>query len=369
MDTRVDKPSDVPSPRIMALADKLVADIRRRGLRVGDGYLTSEQAGRMLGVRKSSANLAMRYLADRDIVVRKQRRGTFVGSGVATPRTPHIGSVHFLAPRYADRPDRSPRFDQLQAGVEDVLRHASVHFNILPEHHVIDYVRELTEHRRQGDGVMGLVPSSCPREVYRFVQGIDLPAVVLGSDYPDTESLPSVDADFQQMGRLMTEYLLQRGHRRLALLTYRIWYPGENTLLDAINDALMEVDAAHSKLKVRSLPGEVPLFESEVCRLLSAPDRPTGLICRGLTWAEAADRAARSLGLSVPDDVTIIHEERGIGGHRPSPYPSVARSRDEFQTARLVTRMLKDIAEKSPLNQKHVRLPVELRQPELPSTK
>ncbi|MDY0167161.1 MAG: substrate-binding domain-containing protein [Thermoguttaceae bacterium] len=346
------------------MADKLVADIRSRGLSVGDGYLTSEQAGRMLGVRKYSANLAMRYLADRDILVRKRRRGTFVGSGVATPRTPHIGSVHFLTPRYADRPDRGPQFDQLQAGVEDVLRHASVHFDILPEHHVIDYVRGLTEHRRRGDGLMGLVPSSCPRDVYRYVQDLDLPAVVLGSDYPDTESLPSVDADFQQMGRLMTEYLLERGHRRLALLTYRVWYPGENILLDAINDALMEVDAGRGKLTVRSLPGEVPLFESEVCRLLSAPDRPTGLICRGLTWAEAAERAARSLGLSVPEDVTIIHEERGVGGHRRSPYPSVVRSRDEFQTARLVTQMLKDIAEGNRLKEKHVRLPVELRQPE-----
>ncbi|MDZ7615996.1 MAG: hypothetical protein U1E05_03265, partial [Patescibacteria group bacterium] len=151
--------------------------------------------------------------------------------------------------------------------------------------------------------------------------------------------------------------------QRLALLTYRIWYPGENTLLDAINDTLMEADVRPGKLTVRSLPGEVPLFESEVRRLLSGSERPTGLICRGLTWAEAADRAAKSLGLSVPGDVTIIHEERGIGGVRPSPYPCIARSRDEFQTARMVTRMLSDLAEGKPLEEKHVRLPVELRLP------
>ncbi len=363
MSTRVDKPSDVPSPRIMALADKLMADIQSRGLGVGDGYLTSEQAGRMLGVRKSSANLAMRYLADRDILVRKQRSGTVVGVGLPTRRTRQIDSVHFLMARYVDRPDRGPQFDQLQAGVASVLPYASVHFDILPEHDIVGYLGRLTQHRKPSDGLMGLVPSSCPRDVYRYVQDLDFPAVVLGSDYPDTESLPSVDADFQQMGRLMTQYLLQRGHQRLALLTYRIWYPGENTLLDAINDTLMEADVRPGKLTVRSLPGETPLFESEVRRLLSGSERPTGLICRGLTWAEAADRAAKSLGLSVPGDVTIIHEERGIGGVRPSPYPCIARSRDEFQTARMVTRMLSDLAEGKPLEEKHVRLPVELREP------
>ncbi len=364
MTRRVDKASDMPSPRVIALADKLVADIRSRGLTVGDGYLTSEQAGRMLGVRKSSANSAMRYLADRDILVRKQRRGTFVGSGLRTERTQKIDSVHFLTPRYADRPDRGPRFDQLQAGVEDELRSASVHFNILPENHVIGYVQRLAEHRKRGDGLTGLVPSSCPREVYRYVQELDLPAVVLGSDYPDTDSLPSVDADFEQMGRLMTEYLLERGHRRLALLTYRVWYPGENILLDAINATLMEAGAGPGALTVRSLPGETPLFESEVCRLLSADDPPTGIICRGLTWADAAARAAASCGMSVPDDVLIIHEERGIGGNRPSPYPCVRRGSNERETAQLVTRMLNNVAEGKPLEEKHVRLPIELREPD-----
>jgi len=246
-----------------------------------------------------------------------------------------------------------------------VLRNASVHFNILPEHHVIGYVQRLTEQRKQGDGLMGLVPSSCSSEVYRYVLDLDLPAVVLGSDYPDTEALPSVDADFGQMGRLMTEYLLQRGHRRLALLTYRVWYPGDNMLLDAINGTLMEADVRPGTLAVRSLPGEVPLFESEVRRLLSAPDPPTGIICRGLTWAAAAARAAASCGLSVPDDVLIIHEERGIDGNRPSPYPSVRRGFDERETARLVTRMLNDVAEGKPLEEKHVRLPIELREPDL----
>ena len=363
MSTRVASPSTVPSPRIVALADKLVADIRSRRLNVGDGYLTSEQAGRMLGVRKSSANLAMRYLADRDILVRKQRRGTVVGAGLATHRVRQIESIHFLMPRFSDRPDRGVQFEQLQAGVVDVLPHASVHFDILPERDIMEYLRHLVEGCRSSQRSIGLVPSSCPREVYRYVQDLELPAVVLGSDYPDTELLPSVDADYEQMGRLLTEYLLQRGHRRLAVLMYRVWYPGENALLDAINDTLMEADVRPGKLTVRSLPGETPLFESEVRRLLSAAERPTGLICRGLTWAEAARRAAESLGLSVPKDLAIIHEQREVNGVCSSPYPCVVRGQDDFQTARTIARMLNDIAEGKTLEKKHVQISVELREP------
>ena len=46
------------------LAERLVADIRHRGLAVGDRYLTAEEVCRVLGVGKTAATKAMRHLAE-----------------------------------------------------------------------------------------------------------------------------------------------------------------------------------------------------------------------------------------------------------------------------------------------------------------
>ena len=62
------------------LAHRIEADIRSRGLRPGDQYLTAEKAGRALGVSTATASRAMKLMAERDMLIRYRNRGTFVRS-------------------------------------------------------------------------------------------------------------------------------------------------------------------------------------------------------------------------------------------------------------------------------------------------
>ena len=64
------------SPHVSIMAEKVLADIRHRGLAAGDRYLTTDQVSRMLGVQKATANKALRFLADHELVVRRQPSGT-----------------------------------------------------------------------------------------------------------------------------------------------------------------------------------------------------------------------------------------------------------------------------------------------------
>ena len=51
--------AEIHRPHVNALAERLVADIRRRGLEVGDRYMTVEAVSRMLGGRRAVAGKAI----------------------------------------------------------------------------------------------------------------------------------------------------------------------------------------------------------------------------------------------------------------------------------------------------------------------
>ncbi len=210
---------------------------------------------------------------------------------------------------------------------------------------------------------MGVVPVSCSRDVYKFLLHRGMATVVMGSVYPDTAAIPSVDADYAQVGRLAVEYLLARGHRRIGLLTWQTWHPGDNSMLESINQTLTAAGMPADSLVVRSVADDEHSYELEVRQLFASENPPTALICRNHQLAGVASRAAQSLGLRVPDDVTIIHEG-SLAEPGGSPFPCVVRKSSPRQTAELVARMLLAQADGTGAKGRHTVVPVEVREPD-----
>ncbi len=128
------------SESLSRLSEKLLDDIRRRGLRNGDRYLTTEQVSRMLGIRKLTANRVMGQLARQHYLVRRQRSGTSIGPQIQASSDRTGGgadSVRFLVQillqsergwSWATIPS-----DEIIAGIHDAVPGASVQFAFLPE--------------------------------------------------------------------------------------------------------------------------------------------------------------------------------------------------------------------------------------------
>jgi DNA-binding LacI/PurR family transcriptional regulator len=239
-----------------------------------------------------------------------------------------------------------------------------VQFNFLPERDALGYLDRLTHESAQQAVQIAFVPVSCPREVYRFFIERHLSAVVMGSVFPDTDTIPSLDGDYALAGELLVQYLVARGHRRIALVTYETWHPGENTLVESMNRQLAQAGLPADSLTVRSIPTDAPLFDSEVRRLLESADRPTALVFRKQEFAAAAERVAQSLGLRVPDDVLLVHEGTSAAACATSPYPHVVRGLSFRQSAATIGRMLEQHMTGKELLQRHKLIPFELREPQ-----
>jgi LacI family transcriptional regulator len=117
--------------------------------------------------------------------------------------------------------------------------------------------------------------------------------------------LPSVMADSLHGAQLITQYLLELGHQRIGLITGRPDLQSaqlrETGFRRAFGEAGLQVDPT-----LVAPGGYDPEVASESARrLLTAGQRPTAIVCANDISAIAVIDAARELGLSVPDDLSV----------------------------------------------------------------
>src|SRR5205085_1248410 len=138
-----------------------------------------------------------------------------------------------------------------------------------------------------------------------------LPMVYVDRDpRPDA---PSVNVADRVGARAAAQHLVDLGHRRVALLTLRTnadvdgvatWnYPARERMAgwrEALDAAGIEPEVHPAWFR--------PLGDvDDVAReMLDRPDRPTAVLCFSDGFAAATIRVARSLGLSVPQDLSVV---------------------------------------------------------------
>ena len=139
----------------------------------------------------------------------------------------------------------------------------------------------------------------------------DIPFVLIDSDR--YENAPSVDVDDHGGAREVTRYLLELGHRRLAVLSMD---PGPDRpvrgyrgplarRMAGITEALAEAGLALSDVRL----AEVPVTRTDGYRatrtLMAAARPPTAILALSDVLAYGAVDALQELGVDVPGDVSV----------------------------------------------------------------
>jgi LacI family transcriptional regulator len=148
------------------------------------------------------------------------------------------------------------------------------------------------------DGAILVTPSSVDAN-----QGAPVVAVDHNVGSPD---LPTVDSDNLSGAVAATEYLLGLGHRRIGFLAGRPDLESarlrERGYRRALRAAGIRIDRA-----LIGVGGYQPDTAEEAARALLTPDdRPTAIFAANDVSAIATMAAARTLGLSIPDDLSVI---------------------------------------------------------------
>jgi LacI family transcriptional regulator len=130
--------------------------------------------------------------------------------------------------------------------------------------------------------------------------------VVAVDPHTGSSAFPTVDADSRRGASLATEHLLGLGHRRIALLAGRADLESAKLRELGYREALRAAGVPFDQALVRVGGYDADLSARAAHELLTGPRRPTAVFAANDVTAIATIKVARSLGLRVPEDLSVV---------------------------------------------------------------
>lgn len=158
--------------------------------------------------------------------------------------------------------------------------------------------------RRQVDGII-LMPVSASTEPIRFVQRQGIPIVVLDHPMRD-EQVDVVRCDTEQASYDLTRLLIERGHRKIAMITGPNNFATATDRADGYRRALRDAGLPVEETRVlygRFLPESGAAMAG---KLLELDDRPTAVVTGNDFIALGAVNTFRKAGIRIPEDLSMV---------------------------------------------------------------
>jgi LacI family transcriptional regulator len=155
----------------------------------------------------------------------------------------------------------------------------------------------------QPDGIILTPPHSDNRQIVALLDQQKIPFVRIGS-IQNGAGIP-VSMDDEGSARQATQYLIDRGHRRIGFISGSSEYALSGWRVDGWRGAMTAAGLATEGLLAA---GDFSFASGEAAarRLLECANPPTAIIASNDQMALAALEVARSLGLSVPRELSLI---------------------------------------------------------------
>jgi LacI family transcriptional regulator len=184
-----------------------------------------------------------------------------------------------------------------------------------------------------------------------------VPVVAIDPHYGPSQ-VPTVDADSFAGANLATAYLIGLGHRRIAFLGGRGDLESAHLREAGFREAMADAGLPVDEDLVRATHFQPQLAEVEARALLSLSQPPTAIFAANDITAERTIAVARSMGLAVPADVSVLgFDDIPEAALCDPPLTTVRQPLREMGEAAM--NMLLDLL-KGLERSTHTRLPVEL---------
>lgn len=304
-------------PRIVELANRIAADIRRRRLKPGDAYLTTAALAQEFGVGTTAANRALQLLVQRRLLERRQRKGSTIARAAKDP-TPSLRRVHLLIHERLLQVE-GVLADGVLVGIQGALPEADLQFSFLPPGDEAAFVAARIHEALGHPEPIGFVMLRSPVDAQRVLAASGLPAVLMGTPYPSVTGLASCDRDNRTLGRLLAEHLLARGARWLGVLMRERMMHGDHLTYEGIQEAAAAAGLGAGAVPVRCLPNDPLEVQAALADWLGRQRGKGGLICRNTVLAEASAACTRKLDIAICDVFTRAGSKPAFPFARPVP--------------------------------------------------
>ena len=226
-------------------------------------------------------------------------RPNAVARGLASKKTTTVGVVI---------PDISNAiFAEVARGIEDIAN--MYHYNIIlcnadkRKEKEIRVINTLLEKQVDGLLFMGGVVTD---EHMQAFQTATVPIVLCGTN-EEGNTMAAVDIDHQQAAHDAVKLLIDKGHRRIGMISGNLQDPNNGfSRYNGYKNALEEAGVAFDESLVRIGNHRYESGIEAMKYFLELPERPTAIFSATDEMAIGAIHAAQDAGLAIPGDISVI---------------------------------------------------------------
>lgn len=201
----------------------------------------------------------------------------------------------------------SPYYAVMLRGVEAVLEQDGLHLMVSSggaragsERSAIQFLKQ-----RRSDAIIVQAEALSDGELIDFSASAGVPVVVFGRRIPELDRV-CVDLDNEAGGRIATQYLIEQGHRTIGHLAGPLGFPDARHRLQGYRDALDRAGIGFDERLVVEGDFREGGGRAATERLLERVSDLDALFVANDQMAAGAMRAARDLGLRIPDDLSLV---------------------------------------------------------------
>ncbi|PZD93203.1 GntR family transcriptional regulator [Paenibacillus sambharensis] len=294
-------------PKYMQLRDEILVSLQAGKWKPNEQMPSEHELAAKYVMSRQTVRQALGELEKDGWLYRLQGKGTFVSPRTGARPQREVQTVGMITTYISDY-----IFPHIVRGAEAVLR--SRGYGLLLSSTDNDKARETQSLRMMlGQPLSGLIvePTKSAQgnpnlHEYLNLQDHRVPFLMINERYSDLDC-PCLKVDDEAGGFKAAEHLIQLGHRRIAGFFKTDDLQGTNRMKGFVR--------AHRQYQVPMTPDAVTFYTSEekevkpvatAKAMLSRTDRPTAFVCYNDELALTLLGAVRELGLSVPDDLSMI---------------------------------------------------------------
>lgn len=291
------------------IADWIISEVEQGKLQAGDKVHSENELVSMFQVSRQTARHAVLVLEQHGIVRRMRGSGTYVKGKddkkvPVRARTMQIAVMTTYVDEYI--------FPSMLKEMEGRLSHAGYTLQISFTHNTVEKERMILRGFLKNDSVDGIiaepVKSGLPNpnlDIYRELQKLKIPVLFLNSFYPELEAV-HVSLDDYLAGKLVTEHLLQCGHRKIAAVFKSDDGQGHKRYAGYM-DALMEWDIKVKGGQIAWIDTcELKEMKKDGARYLRRLMGCTACVCYNDEVANQLVGICKEAGIKIPETLSIV---------------------------------------------------------------
>lgn len=276
-------------------------------------------------------------------------------AGAQNMRTNRSRTAGFLIPDLTN-----PVFSQVAKAAEAVL--AEIGYSLFvfssdrSERREIDFIAMAAQGRM--DGLIVSVSDESNERVRRALSQAKIPLALWDRDL-DLQA----DVVFSEHARAMrriTNHLIELGHRRIGLITAPTAIRPGRERVRGYREAMTQAGLGPSEDLIRCDMQTMEYGYQQALELLALTPRPTALLAGGNEILYGAVRAVRTLGLRIPDDLSLVGADDRLLSDLLDPAVTIIE-RDMREIGRTLGAMLaRRLEDPTPAPPRHVTLTSEI---------